>query len=58
MRAGAQYLSPNLLKFTDFFTNPTEISENPEEMRDSLGGDTRWTKILEKLDYYVRENTG
>jgi len=58
MRAGAQTLSPYLLKFTGFFTNPTKISKNPEETRDSAGGDTLWTRILGKLNYYVRENTG
>ena len=56
MRAGAQPLSPNLLKFADFFTNPAKIPENPEKTLGSAGGDTRWTKVLEKLNYYVREN--
>ena len=58
MRAGAQPLSPNLLKFTDFFTNLTKISKNSEKTLGSVGGDTLWTRILEKLNYYVRENTG
>jgi hypothetical protein len=56
MRAGAPPLSPNLLKFTDFFTSPTEISKNLEQTLDSVGGDTLWTKILEKPNYYVKEN--
>jgi len=30
--------------------------ENPEKALGSAGGDTLWIKILEKLNYYVREN--
>jgi hypothetical protein len=55
MGASVQLLSPNLLKFTGFFTNPTKISKKRLTVR---GGDTVWTKILGKLNYYVRENTG
>ena len=50
--------SAPITKFTDFFTNPTKISKNPEKTLDSAGGDTLWTKILEKLTYYVKENPG
>ena len=55
MRAGTQSLSPNLLEFADFFINPARI---PKKTLGSAGGDTLWTKVLEKLNYYVRENHG
>jgi hypothetical protein len=51
MRAGAQPLLLNLLIFY-------QSDENPEKTLDSVGGDTLWTKIWEKLNYYVRENPG
>jgi hypothetical protein len=55
MRVGAQLLSPNLLEFTNFFTNPTKILK---KTLSSAGGAKLWTKVLDKLNYYVRENTG
>jgi len=58
MRAGVQPLSSNLLKFAEFFINLTKISKDPEKTGESAGGDTLWVKILEKLNYYVRENPG
>jgi len=42
----------NLLNFS---TNPAKI---PKKTLGSVGGDTLWAKILEKLNYYVRENPG
>jgi len=51
MRADAQPLSPNLLTFY-------QSDGNLEKALDSAGGDTLWTKILEKLNYYIRENPG
>jgi hypothetical protein len=48
-----------IIKFTEIywlFTNPTKISENPEKCLTAWGGDTQWTKISEKPNYYVREN--
>jgi hypothetical protein len=36
---------------------PKNLKKSRETL-DSAGGDTLWTKILEKLNYYVRENPG
>jgi hypothetical protein len=58
MRAVVQLLSPYLMKFAEFFINPAKILENPGKSAWQCGGDTLWTKISEKLNYYVKENTG
>jgi len=58
MRAGAQPLSPNLLNFTELFYQSGESPERSRKTLGSAGGDTLWTKVLEKLNYYVRENPG
>jgi hypothetical protein len=34
-----------------------DVRKSPEELG-TTGGDTRWTKILEKPNYYVKENHG
>jgi hypothetical protein len=47
--------------FTEIYRLFCQSDGNLEKSRktlDGAGGDTLWTKIFEKLNYHVRENTG
>jgi hypothetical protein len=53
--------SDPITKFTKIYRLFYQSDENLEKSRktrDSAGGDTLWTRILGKLNYYVRENPG
>jgi hypothetical protein len=54
---GSQRSAP-ITKFAEIHWLFYQSDENLEKTLDSAGGDTVWTKILGKLNYYVRENTG
>jgi len=50
--------SAPITMFTKIYRLFYQSDENLEKSRDSAGGDTLWTRILEKLNYYVKENPG
>jgi len=45
-----------LLSNLPIFYQSDENLGKPRKTLDSAGGDTLWTKILGKLNYYIREN--
>jgi hypothetical protein len=47
-----------ITKFTKIYQLFYQSDENPEETCDSAGGDMRWTRVLERLNYCVRESPG